>query len=397
MKDSQSLVILGSTGSIGQQTLDVVSRNPDRFSIFALVAHSSVDVIFNQCQCYLPQHVVMVNPGAAKKLSERVLAAGLAVKVHSGQTAAVELVAETEVDLVMAAIVGAAGLAPTLAAAQAGKTILLANKEALVMSGELFMSTVAQCNATLLPVDSEHNAIFQCLPEGYFPGQQPPESLAAIILTASGGPFRDRDLSSFDKITVQQAVNHPNWEMGAKISVDSATMMNKGLEFIEAHYLFSLPPQQIEVLLHPESVVHSMVRYQDGSVIAQMGVSDMRIAIATAMDWPSRAMHSGAASLDFSTIQHLSFAALSDERYPCFALARQALAAGGAAIVALNAANEIAVEAFLAGKIAFLAIHQLIELVLTEFSGGLIASIDDVLYIDARAREIARQQINLLV
>ncbi len=396
MKDSQSLVILGSTGSVGQQTLDVVSRNPDRFSIFALVAHSSVDVMFNQCQCFLPQHVVMVNPSAAKKLSERVLAAGLAVKVHSGQTAAVELVAETEVDLVMSAIVGAAGLAPTLAAAQAGKTILLANKEALVMSGELFMSTVAQCNATLLPVDSEHNAIFQCLPEGYLPGQQPPESLATIILTASGGPFRDRELSSFDKITVQQAVNHPNWEMGAKISVDSATMMNKGLEFIEAHYLFSLPPQQIEVLLHPESVVHSMVRYQDGSVIAQMGVSDMRIPIATVMDWPNRSVHSGAAELDLSSLTSLSFSALSNERYPCFALAKQALMTGAAAVIVLNAANEIAVEAFLAEKIPFVAIQQLIESVLNHYSSDQIASIDDVLYIDSCAREITRQKLNLL-
>ena len=396
MKDSQSLVILGSTGSIGQQTLDVVSQNPGRYSIFALVAHSSVDIIFNQCQQFLPQHVVMINPQAAKKLTEQVSAAGLTVKVHSGLTAAVELVGESEVDLVMAAIVGAAGLAPTLAAAEAGKTILLANKEALVMSGELFMSTVARCGATLLPVDSEHNAIFQCMPEGYLPGQQVPDAITSIILTASGGPFRDRSLSTFDQITVEQAVNHPNWEMGSKISVDSATMMNKGLEFIEAHYLFSLPPQQIEVVLHPESVVHSMVRYQDGSVIAQMGVSDMRIPIASMLDWPNRTLYSGAGGLDFCSLTSLNFSTLSDERYPCFKLARQALLEGNAAIIALNAANEVAVEAFLYKKIGFVAINNLIESVMNKYPSVRALSVDDVLYIDAQARAIARLELDAL-
>jgi len=342
----KAVTILGSTGSIGVSTLDVLSRHRDQFSVYALTANGSVEVMLKQCLEYQPHVAVMLDADAADTLRQRLQEYDCSTRVMAVESALQEVAASEPTDYVVAAIVGAAGLLPTLAAARAGKRILLANKEALVMSGALFMHEVQQNKATLLPVDSEHNAIWQCMP---LAGEQQydfsDKGVRRIILTASGGPFRDAELSSLDEVTPEQAVAHPNWSMGQKISVDSATMMNKGLEVIEAHWLFGLPSDKIEVILHRQSIIHSMVDYDDGSVLAQMGNPDMRTPIANTLAWPQR-IDSGVAPLDLVTAGRLDFAKADFARFPCLRLAYQALEAGGTSTAILNAANEIAVEAF---------------------------------------------------
>ena len=389
----QSITLLGSTGSIGVSTLDVLSRHPDKYSIYALTANRSVDTLFEQCQKFQPKIAVMLNESAAALLEEKLKIAGLETQVLAGEQALVDVAESENTDYVMAAIVGAAGLLPTLAAAKAGKRILLANKEALVMSGGLFMREVAANGATLLPVDSEHNAIWQCLPVGdqqqhRFEGQ----GVRRIILTASGGPFRDYDAADLEHVTPEQAVAHPNWSMGQKISVDSATMMNKGLEVIAAHWLFGLPARQIEVLLHQQSIIHSMVDYVDGSVLAQMGNPDMRTPIANALAWPDR-IDSGVAPLDLVTVGRLDFSAADYQQFPCLALAYQALDAGGTSTAILNAANEIAVEAFLQRQIKFTQIAKIIEQVLSEITANDGDTLEQILADDQQARLLAEQLI----
>ena len=387
------LTVLGATGSIGQSTLDVVARHPDRFEIFALSAQRQDDKLLAQCLQFLPRYAVMGDPAAASRLEGALRAAGSRTEVLCGEHALEQVSAASEVDMVMAAIVGAAGLRPTLAAARAGKKVLLANKEALVLSGALFMEAVARNGATLLPVDSEHNAIFQALPADYT--RRPSDAgVRRVLLTASGGPFRAAPLDSLAAVTPEQACAHPNWVMGRKISVDSATMMNKGLEVIEAHWLFGAPAQMIEVVVHPQSVIHSMVEYADGSVIAQLGNPDMRTPIAHAMAWPER-IEAGVKPLDLFAIARLEFERPDLERFPCLRLAFEALQAGGAAPAVLNAANEEAVAAFLARRIGFLDIPAVIGETL-ERSGALaVDSVEAVFAADAAAREWARDQIRL--
>lgn len=389
----QTITLLGSTGSIGVSTLNVLTQHPNKYTVYALTANRSVDTLFEQCLQFNPSIAVMLEGSAAENLASKLKQAGNETQVLSGSQALVDVASSEKTDYVMAAIVGAAGLLPTLAAARAGKHILLANKEALVMSGSLFMREVASHDATLLPVDSEHNAIWQCLPVGkqqqhHFEGK----GVRRIILTASGGPFRDYDLVDLEHVTPEQAATHPNWSMGQKISVDSATMMNKGLEVIEAHWLFGLPTQQIEVLLHRQSIIHSMVDYVDGSVLAQMGNPDMRTPIANALAWPDR-IDSGVAPLDLATIGRLDFSVADHQHFPCLALAYQALEAGGTNTAILNAANEIAVEAFLAKKIRFTQIAQIIEQVLTKITACKGETLKQVLSDDKQARELARTLI----
>jgi len=386
----ERITILGSTGSIGVNTLDVLSRQRDRFEILALTANGNVERMAEQCLKHVPEVAVMVDPEAASALRDRLARAGSPTEVRAGREGLVAVAEADRVDVVMAAIVGAAGLLPTLAAASAGKRLLLANKESLVMSGALLMDAVARSGATLLPVDSEHNAIFQCLPAGYTCGDPVhPHGARRIWLTASGGPFRERALDSFDAITPDEACAHPNWDMGRKISVDSATMMNKGLEVIEARWLFALDPQDIQVVLHPQSIIHSMVAYSDGSVLAQLGNPDMRTPIAHSLAWPGR-MDSGVPPLDLFSAGALEFAAPSLERFPCLGLAYRALRAGGTATTVLNAANEVAVEAFLAGEIRFPAIARLIEQTLSALEPEPAASLEGILAADARARDYAK-------
>jgi 1-deoxy-D-xylulose-5-phosphate reductoisomerase len=386
----ERITILGSTGSIGVSTLDVLSRQRDRFEVFALTANGNVERMAQQCLEHAPEIAVMVDPEAASALRDRLERAGSSTEVLAGREGLVSVAESDRVDVVMAAIVGAAGLLPTLAAAVAGKRLLLANKESLVMSGALLMDAVARSGATLLPVDSEHNAIFQCLPAGYTCADPVhPHGARRIWLTASGGPFRERPLDSFDAITPEEACAHPNWDMGRKISVDSATMMNKGLEVIEARWLFALDPEDIQVVLHPQSIIHSMVAYSDGSVLAQLGNPDMRTPIAHALAWPGR-MDSGVEPLDLFSAGALEFAAPSLERFPCLGLAYRALQAGGTATTVLNAANEVAVEAFLAGEIRFPAIARLIEQTLSELVPEPAASLEGILAADARARDYAK-------
>jgi 1-deoxy-D-xylulose-5-phosphate reductoisomerase len=386
----ERITILGSTGSIGVSTLDVLSRQRDRFEVFALTANGNVERMAQQCLEHAPEIAVMVDPEAASALRDRLERAGSSTEVLAGREGLVSVAESDRVDVVMAAIVGAAGLLPTLAAAVAGKRLLLANKESLVMSGALLMDAVARSGATLLPVDSEHNAIFQCLPAGYTCADPVhPHGARRIWLTASGGPFRERPLDSFDAITPEEACAHPNWDMGRKISVDSATMMNKGLEVIEARWLFALDPEDIQVVLHPQSIIHSMVAYSDGSVLAQLGNPDMRTPIAHALAWPGR-MDSGVEPLDLFSAGALEFAAPSLERFPCLGLAYRALRAGGTATTVLNAANEVAVEAFLAGEIRFPAIARLIEQTLSELVPEPAASLEGILAADARARDYAK-------
>lgn len=387
----QTLTVLGCTGSIGTSTLDVVRRHPDRYRVFALCAHSQVDKLFEQCVEFRPRYAVLRDSRLADGLAQRCHAAGLETEVRHGVEALVELASAPDVDTVMAAIVGAAGLEPTLAAARAGKKILLANKEALVMAGELFMHAVRDHGATLLPVDSEHNAIFQSLPADFQRGLEPC-GVRRILLTASGGPFRRTPLTDLAAVTPEAACAHPNWVMGRKISVDSATMMNKGLEVIEAHWLFACPPERIQVVVHPQSVIHSMVEYADGSILAQLGNPDMRTPIAHALAYPER-IEAGVASLDLFQIARLDFEAPDFDRFPCLRLAYDALASGGTAPAILNAANEVAVQAFLDGRLPFLGIPALNAATLRAVESGSEGSLADVLAADADARRKAHQLV----
>ena len=383
---TQSLTILGSTGSIGTSTLDVVARHPERFRIFALSGHSQTAKLAEQCLAFRPQYAVTANEAQAAELRTHLAAAGCQTEVLHGEQALCDIAAAPETDGVMAAIVGAAGLPPTLAAARAGKTIYLANKETLVVSGSLFMQTAAQSGARILPVDSEHNAIYQVLPPEK--GCLKQNGVQSIILTASGGPFLHTDLADFPAITPEQAVKHPNWQMGRKISVDSATMMNKGLELIEAHWLFNCPPEKLETVIHPQSVVHSMVRYADGSVLAQMGTPDMRTPIAYCLGLPER-IASGVPPLDFAALSALTFETPDYRRFPCLELAYQAMQAGGGVPCVLNAANEIAVAAFLAGRIRFTDIAHTVRHCLEQDFSGSHHSLEGLLDLDAAARRAA--------
>jgi 1-deoxy-D-xylulose-5-phosphate reductoisomerase len=384
----QSLTILGATGSIGVSTLDVVARHPDRYRIFALTGQTRIDVLAEQCAQFHPEVAVVVDADAAERLQKLIRDRGLKTNVVYGEQALCEVASADACDTVMAAIVGAAGLGPSLAAARAGKKLLLANKEALVISGQLFMDAVAASGSTLLPIDSEHNAIFQCLPIGY--QRVPPQhGIRKILLTASGGPFLDRDLSSFESITPEQAVAHPNWSMGRKISVDSATMMNKGLEVIEAHWLFGASASQIEVVIHPQSVIHSMVAYADGSVLAQLGNPDMRTPIAHALAYPER-IDSGVDAIDLARIGQLEFRQPDRVRFPCLQLAFDALQVGGSAPAVLNAANEIAVQAFLDNQISFSKISTLIAETLSRVPAASVDTLESLLAQDSKARDQAR-------
>ncbi|MEH6433903.1 1-deoxy-D-xylulose-5-phosphate reductoisomerase [Massilia sp. DD77] len=385
----QRITILGATGSIGASTLDVLARHPDRYRVYALSAHGRVEELAQACRVHRPQRAVVGTPEAAARLAG--LVAGLGISVEHGEQALCDIASSAEVDTVMAAIVGAAGLAPTLAAARAGKKVLLANKEALVMSGQLFMDAVKEHKATLLPIDSEHNAIFQSLPQHY--NRQPEAAgVAKILLTASGGPFLNRAVETLGDVTPDEACKHPNWVMGRKISVDSATMMNKGLEVIEAHWLFGAPADLIEVVIHPQSVIHSMVSYVDGSVLAQLGNPDMRTPIAHALAFPER-IDSGVPQLDLTSMAALQFHQPDFARFPCLALAFDALRAGGTSPALLNAANEVAVQAFLDRAIGFRDIDRVIRQVMDEVEHGPAPSIEAVLAQDARARAAANQAI----
>jgi 1-deoxy-D-xylulose-5-phosphate reductoisomerase len=384
----QSLTILGATGSIGVSTLDVVARHPDRYRIFALTGQTRIDVLAEQCAQFQPEVAVVVDADAAERLQQLIRDRGLKTNVVYGEQALCDVASADGCDTVMAAIVGAAGLGPSLAAARAGKKLLLANKEALVISGQLFMDAVAASGSTLLPIDSEHNAIFQCLPIGY--QRVPPQhGIRKILLTASGGPFLDRELSSFDSITPEQAVAHPNWSMGRKISVDSATMMNKGLEVIEAHWLFGASASQIEVVIHPQSVIHSMVAYADGSVLAQLGNPDMRTPIAHALAYPER-IDSGVDAIDLARIGQLDFREPDRVRFPCLQLAFDVLHAGGSAPAVLNAANEVAVQAFLDKQISFSRISALIAETLSRVPAASVDTLESLLAQDSKARDQAR-------
>ncbi len=382
------LTILGSTGSIGMSTLDVVARHPGRFQVFALSAHRQWQRLLEQCRQFRPAFAVVVDPAAARQLAQALAAEDLSTRVLEGEAALEEVAAAPAADTVMAAIVGAAGLKPTLAAARAGKRVLLANKEALVMSGALFMEAIRANGALLLPIDSEHNAVFQSMPPRAG-GDLQAIGVRRILLTASGGPFRTRPLDALADVTPAEACAHPNWVMGRKISVDSATMMNKGLEVIEAHWLFDATPERIEVVIHPQSVIHSLVEYVDGSVLAQLGNPDMRTPIAHALAYPER-IDSGVEPLDLTRVARLDFEAPDPVRFPCLRLAYEALRSGGTAPAILNAANEVAVEAFLDERLAFPRIPAVIEEVLQRIPAGAADSLDAVLAADHAARRAAR-------
>lgn len=386
--DKKFITVLGATGSIGVSTLDVVARHPERFGVFALTAHRQVDKLFEQCLQHRPVYAVVDCSEDAQALQVRLGAAGCCTEVLAGAASLVMVASAPEVDMVMAAIVGAAGLSPTLAAATAGKRVLLANKEALVMSGALFMQAVEESGATLLPIDSEHNAIFQALPSHFRAGVVDGTEVTRILLTASGGPFRRKPLEEFPDVTPEMACAHPNWVMGRKISVDSATMMNKGLEVIEAHWLFGAPTDRIEVVIHPESVIHSMVAYVDGSVLAQLGNPDMRTPIAHAMAYPER-IDAGVRPLDLFSVAQLNFERPDFARFPCLALAYRALEAGGVAPAVLNAANEIAVGHFLDGGLRFDRIPAVIAAALDAVAPRAAETLDVVLEADREARRFA--------
>ena len=384
MPKLQQVTILGATGTIGVNTLDVISQHPHSFEVFALTANQNVDVLFNQCQKFNPRYAVTLEEQAADQLSAKLKQAGSATEVLSGMTALEFVSAHEKVDAVMAAIVGSAGLKPAIAAAKAGKRILLANKETLVMAGSIFMQAVEEGGATLLPIDSEHNAIFQVMPH------EKRESLndggvKKILLTASGGPFRKSSAEELKRVTVKQALNHPNWVMGPKITIDSATLMNKGLEVIEAHWLFNASAEQIEVVVHPQSVIHSMVEYVDGSVLAQLGNPDMRTPIAYALGYPER-LQSGVSSLDLFKIGRLDFEAPDTDKFPCLRLAFDALKAGGNAAAIMNAANEVAVEAFIKEKIGFTDIPALIESVMESSQIKAVSDLEMLIVADKEAR-----------
>ncbi len=388
----QGLCVLGSTGSIGTNTLDVVARHPGRFEVLALAGGRRIDELLAQCLQWKPRWAVMPGEAQAAQLRQAVREAGLRTEVLSGEQALCDIASHPDIDIVMGAIVGAAGLPPCLAAARAGKRLLLANKEALVVGGALFMQAVREGGATLLPIDSEHSAIFQCLPEDPSTWAQ---RVDHIVLTASGGPFRQRDPATFADITPDQACAHPNWVMGRKISVDSATMMNKALEVIEARWLFDLAPDRIKVVIHPQSIIHSMVVCRDRSVLAQLGTPDMRVPIAYGLSWPER-IESGADLLDFTQLSSLTFNVPCERRYPGLKLAWQTLKAQDGATCVLNAANEIAVEAFLQGRIRFDQIHAVNEATLSgvAVATGDAASVEGLLALDTRARSVARTQID---
>lgn len=387
----QNLTILGSTGSIGVSTLDVIRRHPQRYRVVALCAHSQIDRLFEQCLEFRPRYAVVKDTELAADLKIRLQAAECPTSVEYGPEALVRMASLQEVDTVMAAIVGAAGLSPALAAAVSGKKILLANKEALVMAGPVFMRAVRQNRATLLPIDSEHNAIFQSLPFDYS-GDLARSGVQGLLLTASGGPFRSTPREALEYVTPEQACAHPNWVMGRKISVDSATMMNKGLEMIEAHWLFNVPAEKIQVVVHPQSVVHSLVQYVDGSVIAELGNPDMRTPIAHALAYPER-IDSGVAPLDLFEIASLSFERPDFGRFPCLALAYRALREGGSSPATLNAANEVAVQAFFDGRTGFAGIPRVIAAVMDRLPSTRLDSLDDVLAADAEARKVAESMI----
>ncbi len=387
----KGLTILGSTGSIGVSTLDVVARHPDRYRVVALTANHDVEGMLQQCQPFRPQVAVMADEASAEALAGRLRDESLNTEVLSGVVGLERVASMPEADYVMAAIVGAAGLLPALAAVRAGKRLLLANKEALVVSGHLFMEEARQHGAEILPIDSEHNAVFQCMPADFERGLAR-VGVKKILLTASGGPFRRSSLDELRAVTPEQACAHPNWEMGRKISVDSATMMNKGLEVIEACWLFRTSPEQVEVVLHPQSVIHSMVEYNDGSVLAQLGNPDMRIPIAHALAWPER-IESGVGSLDLFAVARLDFEAPDTERFPCLRLAYQAIDAGGTAPAVLNAANEVAVARFLEGNLDFLGIPQVVEQTLNAFAVEPAETLELLLEQDHRAREYAEQVV----
>ncbi len=385
----QAVTVLGATGSIGQSTLDVIARHPDRFSVYALTAHRRVDALADCCRRHRPDVAVVATEADAVRLRGLLADGGLATEVRFGPEALVAVAEAPEVDQVMAAIVGAAGLAGSLAAAHAGKRVLLANKEALVMAGPVFMDAVCHAGAELLPIDSEHNALFQCMPAGYAAGSRA-AGVRRLLLTASGGPFRERDPATLADVTPEEAVAHPNWSMGQKISVDSATMMNKGLELIEACWLFDVPPEKVEIVIHPESIVHSLVEYVDGSVLAQLGEPDMRTPIANGMAWPER-IDSGVGSLDLIERAQLRFEAPEPRRFPCLALAAEAARLGGTAPAVLNAANEIAVAAFLDRRIGYPAIPAIIEATLAAVPPVAVKALEEVLAADGEARVRAEE------
>ncbi len=387
------ICVLGSTGSIGVSTLDVIRSHPDLFKVVSLTAHSNIELLARQCDEFKPEMVVVGSAEAANRLNELLKSNGSKITVGHGADALVAASTLTSVDTVMAAIVGAAGLVPTIEAAKLGRRILLANKEALVMAGDIFMSAIASSGAELLPIDSEHNAIYQCLPDantsnGGSRGRYSSMGVKEILLTASGGPFRNHSLDQLKNVTPEQACAHPNWVMGRKISVDSATMMNKGLEVIEAHHLFGVPAEQIKVLIHPQSVVHSMVRYIDGSVIAQLGQPDMKTPIAYGLGWPLR-IDAGVKELDFTAAHDLSFEPVDLKRFPCLSLSYQALSAGGLAPTILNAANEVAVDSFLKNEIRFTQISELVERVMNQTKVSDKLSLDSILEADKIARQDA--------
>ncbi|WP_458717997.1 1-deoxy-D-xylulose-5-phosphate reductoisomerase [Pseudomonas gregormendelii] len=392
MSRPQQITVLGATGSIGLSTLDVIARHPDRFQVFALSGFTRLSELLALCVRHAPRFAVVPEVNAGRRLQEELRGAGLSTQVLVGEEGLCQVAADPQVDAVMAAIVGAAGLRPTLAAVEAGKKILLANKEALVMSGALFMQAVRKSGSVLLPIDSEHNAIFQCMPRDFAQGLGS-VGVRRILLTASGGPFRQTPLAELQHVTPEQACAHPNWSMGRKISVDSASMMNKGLELIEACWLFDAKPSQVEVVIHSQSVIHSLVDYIDGSVLAQLGNPDMRTPIANALAWPER-IDSGVAPLDLFAIARLDFQAPDEERFPCLRLARQAAEAGNSAPAMLNAANEVAVAAFLDGRIRYLEIASIIEQVLNLEPVVAVEDLDAVFTADAKARELAGQWLS---
>lgn len=390
-QDPRQVVVLGATGSIGMSTLDVIARHPERYRVLALTAHSRRERLLEQCVRFAPRFAVIGNADEAAQLRRELAEAGSRTEVQCGAEALCEVACHPDADVVMAAIVGAAGLLPTLAAVRAGKQVLLANKEALVLSGHLFMEAVREAGARLLPIDSEHNAIFQALPHDY--ARRPDVAgVRRIMLTASGGPFRDTTVEQLESVTPEQACAHPNWVMGRKISVDSATMMNKGLEVIEAHWLFGAPAERIDVVIHPQSVIHSMVEYVDGSVVAQLGNPDMRTPIAHALGYPER-IDAGVPSLDLFEIARLTFEPPDLTRFPCLALAYQALREGGAAAAVMNAANEEAVAAFLDGRLGFRRIADVIRASLERADGLSVESVEAVVETDSRARAVARNEI----
>jgi 1-deoxy-D-xylulose-5-phosphate reductoisomerase len=390
----KTITVLGATGSIGDSTLDVVARNPERYRVHALTAHGNVDKLLRLAERHRPEVVAIADAGAAGGFEARLRAAGLPTRLAVGPDEVVAVASTPGIDCVMASIVGAAGLAPTLAAARHSRALMLANKEAIVMAGRLFIDTCRQSGVALLPIDSEHNALFQCLPAPHGASSQPAgEAVRRLILTASGGPFRTTPVAELDSVSPDQACAHPKWSMGRKISVDSATMMNKGLELIEAHYLFDMPAERLDVLIHPQSIVHSLVEYMDGSVLAQLGNPDMRVPIAHALGYPDR-IPSGASLLDLAAVGRLDFEAPDEDRFPCLRIAREALTAGDGAPCVLNATNEVTVAQFLLGRIRFSDIARINQAVLEAMpQASAPDSLDEALDLDQRARHLAKQQL----